>query len=271
MKIVVAGNLEINLSSSGPIQNQNVISNAVYLQGQEFIANGIKFWGGPWNPERGFTKRANAFSVSSDECAKNWSRMPEDVDILITHCPPYGVLDRKEKKEVVTYMGCPLLLDNVIRVTPTLHMFGHCHYESGIAKAVIDVRDVFASRIQRANSLNNNSTDNNNNDNSSKDNNNSNNIINNNNTNSDDNNQKEMTKGWTCKTCTFINKDEFLSCEACGAERTFEIQNVNPNVVFVNAANKFRMFPTIIDFYKVRSPTVKLKVSTEKVVCDMQM
>ena len=51
-------------------------------------------------------------------------------------------------------MGCPQLLDHVIRVSPMLHMFGHCHYESGVAKAaVIDHRDVFASRLQHKKSL----------------------------------------------------------------------------------------------------------------------
>ena len=106
----------------------------VYLQGEEFIVNGIKFWGGPWNPARGFTKRANGFSVSPRQSAKNWSKMPDDVDILVTHCPPYGVLDGKEKNQKVTYMGCPQLLDHVIRVSPLLHMFGHCHYEPVLPK-----------------------------------------------------------------------------------------------------------------------------------------
>ncbi len=290
LKIVVAGNHEINLSSGTAKKNQSIVSNAVYLQGQEFIANGIKFWGGPWNPARGFTKRANGFSVSSEECARNWSRMPEDVDILITHCPPYGVLDRKDKNQTISYMGCPQLLDNIIRVTPTVHMFGHCHYESGIANAKIDVRDVFASRLQRRNSFNsnlqkNNNSNNlniNNNNNSINNSNSSNNTkdadqsttvnnqggnngvssttmqkpssnVNEENEDSDMKNNSENKKVWSCKACTFINQDDsFLSCEACGTERTFEMENVNRNVVFVNAANKFRMFPTIIDFYKVR-------------------
>ena len=148
LKIVVAGNHETNLSSGSPTGNRAIITNAVYLQGEEFVVNGIKFWGGPWNPARGFTKRANGFSVSPRQSAKNWSKMPDDVDILVTHCPPYGVLDRKEKNQKVTYMGCPQLLDHVIRVSPLLHLFGHCHYESGVAKAVIDHRDVFAARLQ---------------------------------------------------------------------------------------------------------------------------
>jgi Icc-related predicted phosphoesterase len=26
-----------------------------------------------------------------------WSKIPKDTDILITHCPPYGILDKSAK------------------------------------------------------------------------------------------------------------------------------------------------------------------------------
>ena len=276
LKIVVAGNHETNLSSGSPMGNRAIITNAVYLQGEEFVVNGIKFWGGPWNPARGFTKRANGFSISPRQSAQNWSKMPDDVDILITHCPPYGVLDRKEKNQNVTYMGCPQLLDHVIRVSPMLHMFGHCHYESGVAKAVIDHRDVFASRLQHKKSLtlDTRKEAQNNRGATSRDVNFNESIEQNveastmNSTKPPVTAKEQPTEAvnemnafqtnsdaglpWICKKCTFRNEDEsFLTCAVCGGERSFEVKNVNSNIVFINAANKFRMYPTVIDVYKV--------------------
>ena len=82
LKIVVAGNYETNLSSGSPTGNRAIITNAVYLQGEEFVVNGIKFWGGPWNPARGFTNVLMASQVVETKC-QTGSKMPEDVDISL--------------------------------------------------------------------------------------------------------------------------------------------------------------------------------------------
>jgi Icc-related predicted phosphoesterase len=48
----------------------------------------------------------------------------ENLDILITHGPPYGIFDRTAKK---VNAGCKYLLDRVQKVKPKIHIFGHIH------------------------------------------------------------------------------------------------------------------------------------------------
>lgn len=52
------------------------------------------------------------------------STVPEDIDILITHGPPRGHLD-------LLRIGCPGLLQELWRVRPALHVFGHVHEGHG--------------------------------------------------------------------------------------------------------------------------------------------
>jgi len=46
--------------------------------------------------------------------------IPSDIDILVTHCPPAGILDEGR-------WGCPLLRDLIEDARPKIHLFGHCH------------------------------------------------------------------------------------------------------------------------------------------------
>ncbi|RKU47545.1 hypothetical protein DL546_006264 [Coniochaeta pulveracea] len=45
-------------------------------------------------------------------------------DVVITHSPPRGILDRTDDKILA---GCPNLFDAVARARPRLHCFGHIH------------------------------------------------------------------------------------------------------------------------------------------------
>lgn len=46
------------------------------------------------------------------------------IDVMITHGPPYGWLDRTTSGDLV---GCPHLLRALMRARPLLHCFGHIH------------------------------------------------------------------------------------------------------------------------------------------------
>ncbi|KAK3900138.1 Metallo-dependent phosphatase-like protein [Staphylotrichum tortipilum] len=74
-------------------------------------------WGGvPWIGE------GHAMQYKPEEQA--WKgRVPEETDVLITHTPPRHHLDLS--------LGCPSLLDEVWRVKPRLHVFGHVHHGHG--------------------------------------------------------------------------------------------------------------------------------------------
>ncbi len=100
----------------------------VYLcdSGSEF--EGLKIWGSPWSLWfKGINPHCTAFSVSEFELFKHYSLIPSDVDILVTHSPPYGILDRCRNG----YVGSIDLRNRVLdsRQFPNLklHVFGHIH------------------------------------------------------------------------------------------------------------------------------------------------
>ena len=55
--------------------------------------------------------------------------IPSDIDVLITHGPPKGVLDKCRDGRRV---GCPHLLYRVEAIQPVMHIFGHIHESRGI-------------------------------------------------------------------------------------------------------------------------------------------
>ena len=65
------------------------------------------------------------------ERAREYGRIPRDTDILITHGPPYGVLDQSPV-EYLEPVGDKELREAVIRVKPKLHVFGHVHCGYGV-------------------------------------------------------------------------------------------------------------------------------------------
>ena len=74
-----------------------------------------------------------------------------DYRILITHRPPYGILDSRKN---ISY-GCPdLLLAVLLKVTPRYHLFGHVHDAYGIQK-VCATTFVNASLLNEAYQLTN--------------------------------------------------------------------------------------------------------------------
>ena len=86
----------------------------------------------PWQPEFydwAFTypRHVDRFNPSlpavKDKAANPVPNHP-DIDIMLTHGPPTGVLDETAQGEKV---GCDHLLKAVTRCKPRLHCFGHIH------------------------------------------------------------------------------------------------------------------------------------------------
>jgi Icc-related predicted phosphoesterase len=51
--------------------------------------------------------------------------IPSNIDLLVTHCPPKGVLDDNGR------WGCPILRELIDNAEPKMHVFGHCHQTAG--------------------------------------------------------------------------------------------------------------------------------------------
>lgn len=121
-KIVVAGNHDTIFEQS-PSLSKKILKekNIIYLENSEVVIEGIKFYGSPVIPvflNRAFNKQRGA------EIRSYWDKIPTDTDVLITHCPPYGILD----KTIDGYQaGCKDLLKKVYAIKPKVHCFGHIH------------------------------------------------------------------------------------------------------------------------------------------------
>lgn len=118
-KIFIAGNHDYCLE--GKLQDviQSFLpDNCHYLYNSGVTIGGINFWGIP--------------SFFSDEVSGSYKRsivqIPKKTNVLITHCPPFGILDRANN---ITY-GCPDLLQKVLEINPRYHLFGHIHDAYGI-------------------------------------------------------------------------------------------------------------------------------------------
>jgi Icc-related predicted phosphoesterase len=89
-------------------------------------------WGTPWQPE--FHNWAFNLPRNGWELQEKWMRIPSDIDILVTHGPPFGILDVSSYGNVNA--GCELLLEAVKVKKPKIHIFGHIH--SGFGYQYVD-------------------------------------------------------------------------------------------------------------------------------------
>ncbi len=97
--------------------------------GTEF--EGLRIWGTPWTKSfEGMNPKCKAFTVDTEEeLAEKWALIPDDIDILVTHSPPYCGLDKTIDQENV---GSKSLRTWVFKNKPRLHVFGHIHESYGI-------------------------------------------------------------------------------------------------------------------------------------------
>jgi predicted phosphohydrolase len=124
-KLLIAGNHDWPFARV-PEQAKALLHHATYLKDSGVEINGIKFWGSPWQPE--FCNWA--FNLPrGPKLAQVWAKIPNDTDVLITHCPPFGILDQVPSGE---HVGCEELLKALQRVRPKLHIFGHIHEGYGV-------------------------------------------------------------------------------------------------------------------------------------------
>ena len=114
--------LEEHIKRSG-----NPFKNAVFLQDQSYQHKGINFYGAPWVPEL----RSHAFFQDNKGLRNKWAMIPIETDVLITHTPPFKILDQSSRGSL---LGCEYLSQELIRVAPTLHCFGHVHASPGVLK-----------------------------------------------------------------------------------------------------------------------------------------
>ena len=118
-KILTPGNHEFLLEADP--SKRSLLSNATVLINESIEIERFRIWGSPVTP-----LYSGAFGMSSAADRKRlYAQIPDDIDLLITHGPPYGILDAVPNSTL--HAGCRELFEAVIRVRPTLHVFGHIH------------------------------------------------------------------------------------------------------------------------------------------------
>ena len=129
-KVFISGNHDF-MFEKDPAQAKEIWSSYKwidYLQDEEMgiqFGDGpmVKIYGSPWQPE--FYNWAFNLPRNGPELESKWADIPDDVDILITHGPSHGYLDK-----VVggwENLGCEKLAEAIKIKKPKIHVCGHIH------------------------------------------------------------------------------------------------------------------------------------------------
>lgn len=134
--IVVGGNHDFAFELQSK-EAARLLTNAIYLMDSSATVQGIKFWGSPRTPffhnwAYNFNKDPEKYKIEAMHC---WNSIPNDIQVLITHGPPYDILDKVDPaRSSQERVGCKYLLNRIKQLNLKLHVFGHIHYSRGILK-----------------------------------------------------------------------------------------------------------------------------------------
>jgi hypothetical protein len=104
-KLVIPRNHEFFLEADPG--RRSMLGNAIVLIDEAVTIAGLKIYGSPVNPLNGA-----AFGMSSAaDRVRHWANVPDDTHILITHGPPFGILNLSPGQP--ERMGDPELLARV--------------------------------------------------------------------------------------------------------------------------------------------------------------
>jgi Icc-related predicted phosphoesterase len=140
--VYVGGNHDFNFDHYATTMFAS-LPNSHYLHNSVVEIDGVVFFGFP-----NFEVLPNwAFNLApehvSEMAARVCDALPDrgdrpKVDVLVTHCPPFGILDEYDGN---VHGGSPAVLDLVTSLRPFYHTFGHIHdapgvYDNGVTKFV---------------------------------------------------------------------------------------------------------------------------------------
>lgn len=121
--VLVAGNHDGCLQNLRKHVMLMLPKNVTYIEDEEKTIQGLRIYGSPWTP----TFCDWHFMKHPKELAEHWEQIPEGLDILVTHGPPRGVLDRTDSGR----HGDQWLSHYVALRRPKCHIFGHIHEGHG--------------------------------------------------------------------------------------------------------------------------------------------
>lgn len=122
-KIFIAGNHDFIAEREPALFESMIPENVIYLNDSGVTVGDIRIWGSPiqpWFYDWAFNRQRGA------DIRRHWDLIPADTELLITHGPPYGILDEvvRDPRPV----GCRDLLHKVSELQHLkAHVFGHIH------------------------------------------------------------------------------------------------------------------------------------------------
>lgn len=127
-KILIGGNHDYFAAEEPDRFDALVSDDIVYLNDSGIKINGLKLWGSPVVPDL----VGMAFGKTrGEQMNESWNLIPNNIDVLITHTPPYGILDKSSSGKS---LGCKNLLKKLYLLEPKVHIFGHIHASYGKTK-----------------------------------------------------------------------------------------------------------------------------------------
>jgi Icc-related predicted phosphoesterase len=141
-KILVLGNHEFEISKNIVEFEKECIELGIILLNDSGVEiDGVKFYGTPWV----FSFReVGAYSVENIILEEKFNLIPDDTNVLISHTPPYSILDKVYRGNV----GSPELKKKIKDLHKLkYHFFGHIHESVGKLVTKNNVWNVNASMV----------------------------------------------------------------------------------------------------------------------------
>ncbi len=127
-KILIAGNHDFLFERDPELARKCIPDNVIYLEESGTEIEGIKIWGTPVTLD--FHNWAFNYKAGSD-IQERFDKMPSDIDILVSHGPPKGILDLNVYGQ---HCGSIELLKRLMVTKPKYVVMGHIHESYGQRK-----------------------------------------------------------------------------------------------------------------------------------------
>jgi Icc-related predicted phosphoesterase len=126
-KVFIAGNHDWGFQNNVEKVKEilGLYANITYLQDNSTLLGEdmVSVYGSPWQPE--FYNWAFNLTRQGVELKEKWDNIPNNTDILITHGPAYGYVDKVIGR--TENLGCELLTERIKELKPKIHVCGHIH------------------------------------------------------------------------------------------------------------------------------------------------
>lgn len=134
-KVYVAGNHDTSIEKGLVTKKDFEDAGIIYLENESVVIEGIKIFGSPHTPNFGNW----AFMKERNKLERFWRlAIDEDVNIVVTHGPPKGILDKSyDRENNMEACGDKSLLNRILEVQPAYSLFGHVHNTKDIVNAGI--------------------------------------------------------------------------------------------------------------------------------------